>query len=213
MLGEIVIERQFAFYLVADYEKNQRLWISTGIVILSRLLTLLFTFSIMTEIYPHTCAIVGSSVSVVFFVIFATFMYRRNYSRLVELRSGVVSTRTINTLCAKFQLIENVRVMKFVMVAFCIAGILMAIGLIMLSLAFYVFRRTFRKAQVCFALLDLLVALSTTGCFLAFLLLVESSNILKPILVRYVSFPRISLFSLWFDDIWVFHRIKESLNW
>ncbi|EPB74794.1 hypothetical protein ANCCEY_06101 [Ancylostoma ceylanicum] len=112
MLGEIVIERQFAFYLVADYEKNQRLWISTGIVILSRLLTLLFTFSIMTEIYPHTCAIVGSSVSVVFFVIFATFMYRRNYSRLVELRSGVVSTRTINTLCAKFQLIENVRVMK-----------------------------------------------------------------------------------------------------
>lgn len=51
MLGEIAVERKFAFYFVADYEKNQRLWISAGIVILSRLLTLLFTFAIMTGEY------------------------------------------------------------------------------------------------------------------------------------------------------------------
>ncbi|RCN33366.1 hypothetical protein ANCCAN_20804 [Ancylostoma caninum] len=193
MLGEIVVERQFAFYFVADYEENQRLWISTGIVILSRLLTLLFTFTVMTEIYPHTWAIGGGSVSVVVLVVFATLMYRRNYSKLVELRSGVVNARTANTLCVKFQLIENVRVMKVVVVAFCIAGMLMAIGLLILSLAFYVFRKAFRKAQVCFALLDFLIALSAIGCISAFLLLIdECRRILRKTAILQMLFPTIA---------------------
>lgn len=127
------------------------------------------------------------------------------------------------------------------MVAFCIAGVLMAVGLILISLAFYVYRRAFRRAQLCFALLDLLVALwvwlfflrftvilllcyiwshfkgssfrSTTGCLLAFLLLIsECRRILCECAIVRMLFPRLALEvrSLWRKKGINSHRVVSN---
>ncbi|VDP35044.1 unnamed protein product [Heligmosomoides polygyrus] len=46
-VASIILERTFASYLVVDYEKKPRIWISTGIIALSTPTTFLFTVSIM----------------------------------------------------------------------------------------------------------------------------------------------------------------------
>ncbi|KHJ99238.1 hypothetical protein OESDEN_00780 [Oesophagostomum dentatum] len=111
-LGEVITERKFAYLLVVDYERNTRVWISAAIVTISRLLTFLLTVAVMLEFYSSTTMIIVSTVVVAVFVLLLADMYRRNQVRLRELRSGTMEASTLNTLSVKFQLTENVRVMK-----------------------------------------------------------------------------------------------------
>ncbi|KAL6733439.1 hypothetical protein Aduo_004087 [Ancylostoma duodenale] len=193
VLSEMIVERRFAYFYVVDYEKNPRLWISTGILLLSRMLTLIFNFTIMIRCYPFICVIGGSGILVTILVLLLAIMYRSNRVRLLELRSGVINARTVNTLSVKFQLIENERVLKLVMVAFCLAAVLIILGLLLLLLSFLIYDQDPRKGQVCFALLDLLVALSTCGGFFAFLLILsESRRILRKFFVVRMLFPKLA---------------------
>ncbi|XGW11506.1 hypothetical protein V3C99_012748 [Haemonchus contortus] len=151
-LVEVIIERIFAFYFVADYEKKPRLWIST-------------------EIIPIKNVIIADCVmTMIFFIVFVV-LYRVNVLRLHNLRAGIAHCETKNTLSIKFQLLENVRVMRLVMIAFTVGSVLTFIGIGLLGFALLVYSNQPEARQLCLALLDLLVALSTAVGFFSFLLI------------------------------------------
>lgn len=172
-LGELIVERTFASYLVVDYEKKPRIWISTGIIALSTPTTFLFTVSIMIRAYSSVVFVVGCTVCVAVLVIILLAMYRRDLLRLRELRNGVRNTRTLNTLSIKFQLMENLRIMRLVMLAYCVGSVLIIISLALIAVAVFVFERQPELGRLCFAVLDLFVALSSAIGFFAFMSLFE----------------------------------------
>lgn len=100
-------------------------------------------------------------------------MYRRDLLRLRELRNGVRNTRTLNTLSIKFQLMENLRIMRLVMLAYCVGSVLIIISLALIAVAVFVFERQPELGRLCFAVLDLFVALSSAIGFFAFMSLFE----------------------------------------
>ncbi|VDO56073.1 unnamed protein product [Haemonchus placei] len=170
-LVEVIIERTFAFYFVDDYEKKPRLWISTGILAVTLPTTFLVTIMTMIRIIPIKNVIIADCVmTIIFFIIFVV-LYRVNVLRLHDLRAGIVHCETKNTLSIKFQLLENVRVMRLVMIAFTVGSVLTFIGIGLLGFALLVYYDQPRARQLCLALLDLLVALSTAVGFFAFLLI------------------------------------------
>uniref|UniRef100_A0A7I4Y349 G protein-coupled receptor n=1 Tax=Haemonchus contortus TaxID=6289 RepID=A0A7I4Y349_HAECO len=170
-LVEVIIERTFAFYFVVDYEKKPRLWISTGILAATLPLTFLVTIMMLIRIIPIKIIIIADCVMTMLFLIIFVVLYRLNVLRLHELRAGMAHSKTKNTLSIKFQLLENVKVMRLVMIAFSVGSILTFIGIGLFALALLVYYDQPEARQLCLVLLDLLVALSTAVGFFAFLLI------------------------------------------
>ncbi|CAJ0608226.1 unnamed protein product [Cylicocyclus nassatus] len=190
MLGEVVTERKFAYCFVADYEENSRLWISTGIIFTSRLCTFFLTIATMTGFYSNAIMLIGSGVTVSIFMILLVWMYRLNSKTLVDLRCGICEGKALNTLSVKFQLIESVRVMKLMMLAFCVVGVLIFLGILLLTLTFHVYIADPSKGKVCFALFDLLIAVSAAGGFFAFTLIIsDTRRIIRDSAIVQTFFP------------------------
>ncbi|VDO87898.1 unnamed protein product [Haemonchus placei] len=168
---EVIIERTFAFYFVADYEKKPRLWISTSILAVTLPITLLVTVMMLIRIIPIKIIIIADCVMTLLFLIIFVVLYRLNVLRLHELRAGIAHCKTKNTLSTKFQLLENVRVMRLAMIAFTVGSTLTFIGVGLFALALLVYYDQPEARQLCLVLLDLLVALSTAVGFFAFLLI------------------------------------------
>ncbi|VDO80153.1 unnamed protein product [Haemonchus placei] len=107
-LPSVVIERCFASKFIIDYEKNSRTWIS-GIII-----SLGYTVSaiIAARRYNFVVMVVGFCVLVTICCLLYIALYRRDSARLRDINRGVIPENVVYTLSTRFQLTENLRVLK-----------------------------------------------------------------------------------------------------
>ncbi|KAL6733442.1 hypothetical protein Aduo_004089 [Ancylostoma duodenale] len=167
-LKAVLVERACASYFIVDYENRARRWISTTIIVFALLATLLFTISFMFMLYPVVAALAGGSLTALAALAVSAILYRRNRSQLLNLDKGRTEASIEYTLSIKFQLMENIRVMRIVVATFCLMAGVIVFALSILALAFIEFDEFPDKAQLCFAFYDLIVALTITFLTLAF---------------------------------------------
>ncbi|RCN33367.1 hypothetical protein ANCCAN_20805 [Ancylostoma caninum] len=158
-LEAVLVERACASYFIVDYENKARRWISTSIIAFTLSATLLFTISFMFMLYPVVAALAGGSLAALAALAVSAILYRRNRSQLLNLDKGSTEASIEYTLSIKFQLMENIRVMRIVVATFCLMAGVIVFALSILALAFIEFDEFPDKAQLCFAFYDLIVAL------------------------------------------------------
>ncbi|EPB74793.1 Sre G protein-coupled chemoreceptor [Ancylostoma ceylanicum] len=185
-LKAVLVERACASYFIVDYENKARQWISTTIIVFSLFATFVFTISFMFSeslpaineelqfvnliavLYPVVAGLAGGSFSALAALAVSAILYRRNRSQLLNLDKGITAASIEYTLSIKFQLMENIRVMRIVVATFCLMAGVIVFALSLLALAFIQFDEFPDKAQLCFAFYDLIVALTITFLTLAF---------------------------------------------
>ncbi|EYC07891.1 hypothetical protein Y032_0068g189 [Ancylostoma ceylanicum] len=167
-LKAVLVERACASYFIVDYENKARQWISTTIIVFSLFATFVFTISFMFMLYPVVAGLAGGSFSALAALAVSAILYRRNRSQLLNLDKGITAASIEYTLSIKFQLMENIRVMRIVVATFCLMAGVIVFALSLLALAFIQFDEFPDKAQLCFAFYDLIVALTITFLTLAF---------------------------------------------
>ncbi|KAL6733440.1 hypothetical protein Aduo_004088 [Ancylostoma duodenale] len=161
-LNAVVVERIVASFFVADYEKKPRIWLSTAVNGVSLSTSLLMTITFMLRLYPICIFIPAIGVIVLLYLLAALLIYLHNRSRLRILHGGTPAESSSYTLSVKFQVVENLRVMKIVVAVFCYTGALMVFCLILLIVTFEVFGDLPYTLLLFFAVYDLLIASSVT---------------------------------------------------
>ncbi|RCN27078.1 hypothetical protein ANCCAN_27189 [Ancylostoma caninum] len=111
-LEAVLVERACASYFIVDYENKARRWISTSIIVFTLSATFLFTISFMFMLYPVVAALAGGSLAALAALAVSAILYRRNRSQLLNLDKGSTEASIEYTLSIKFQLMENIRVMR-----------------------------------------------------------------------------------------------------
>ncbi|RCN34030.1 hypothetical protein ANCCAN_20128, partial [Ancylostoma caninum] len=113
---------------------------------------------IFLGLYPICSFIPAIGVIVLLYLLAALLIYLHNRSRLRILHDGTLAKSICYTLSVKFQIVENLRVMKVVVAVFCYIGALMVFCLILLIVMFGVFGDLPYALLLFFAVYDLLVA-------------------------------------------------------
>ncbi|EYC07899.1 hypothetical protein Y032_0068g191 [Ancylostoma ceylanicum] len=161
-LQAVIAERICASCFVTDYEKKSRHWVSYVVIFLSTIVSLFFAVTFMLRLYTIVTAIIMSTVSVILSAAASVFVYLRSCQQLGKLQKEDSSRNSVKyTLSTKYQLRENVRVMKMVLISFLIMCLLMLLCITLFGLTFIKYCKNTAKAQLCLASIDLLVAIST----------------------------------------------------
>ncbi|KAK6028066.1 Sre G protein-coupled chemoreceptor [Ostertagia ostertagi] len=112
-LPSIIVERAFASKYISDYERTLRSWIYKVIIPV--------VYIISTNCYSHRrCvnSVIRTTCVGLFFITYCltyVILFRRDLRRLQAISSDVHNKNVIYTLSTKFQLKENLRVLKIVM--------------------------------------------------------------------------------------------------
>ncbi|KAK5977734.1 Sre G protein-coupled chemoreceptor [Trichostrongylus colubriformis] len=163
MIPAMITERIFASRFISDYEKLPRRWISalinsTAIVLAASyyalsMLACLSTFYIVGIVVLSVSIMSLSSVAI-------AMVYRCDVAILRDLANKTGVSQTTYTLSLKFQLQENVRVTKLLVVLSMCYSVWGFFGTCLCGLAFVLFDGTHPAAHLLYALFNDYVALS-----------------------------------------------------
>uniref|UniRef100_A0A7I4XZF6 G_PROTEIN_RECEP_F1_2 domain-containing protein n=1 Tax=Haemonchus contortus TaxID=6289 RepID=A0A7I4XZF6_HAECO len=111
-LPAVIIERIFASKYINDYEKYPRPWIHRIIIPLAVIISAISAFNdVLGRINP----VIITTAAALFFVAYCVayvILFRRDLRRMRALDKGLYHEDTAYTLSTKFQLKENLRMMK-----------------------------------------------------------------------------------------------------
>nr|CDJ81350.1 7TM GPCR domain containing protein [Haemonchus contortus] len=111
----VIIERIFASKYITDYEKLPRPWICRVVIPSVHIVSIV---TAVTNMLGYCNEIIASILIAAFFLIYCTTfitIYRRDSTKLRNLDRNLVQKKVIYTLSTKFQLKENLKVMKILM--------------------------------------------------------------------------------------------------
>ncbi|VDM64619.1 unnamed protein product [Angiostrongylus costaricensis] len=108
----VVAERLFASRYIVDYEKVSRSWISTTILVFTITLSIFFATTIVLGFYRINTIVLVTFIIHIVYVILYIYLFRRDFSKLRAINRGVCRRRIAYTLSIKYQLTENLRVLK-----------------------------------------------------------------------------------------------------
>ncbi|VDO61950.1 unnamed protein product [Haemonchus placei] len=111
-LPAAIIERGFASKFIKDYEKNSRKWISAVIVLSVYVVSAIDTAILLVGYVSLFYFAMGFALFIVLCCSSYTALYRRDSAKLRDISRGVIKKNVVYTLSTKFQLKENLRVMK-----------------------------------------------------------------------------------------------------
>ncbi|KAE9412524.1 hypothetical protein Angca_007117 [Angiostrongylus cantonensis] len=111
-LPSVVIERLFASRYIVDYEKVSRSWISATILVFTITLSIFFSTTIVLGFYHINTIILVTFIIHIVYVILYIYLLHRDFSKLRAINRGVYRRRIAYTLSIKYQLTENLRVLK-----------------------------------------------------------------------------------------------------
>ncbi|XGW11978.1 hypothetical protein V3C99_013001 [Haemonchus contortus] len=124
----VIIERIFASKYITDYEKLPRPWIYRVLIPFVHVISI---FTSTSEMLGYSNGIIASIVISVFFLIYCTAcitLFRRDSAQLREMDRSLVQEKAIYTLSTKFQLKENLKVMKILMYQTTVVAVNTLIG-------------------------------------------------------------------------------------
>uniref|UniRef100_A0A7I4Y3L8 G protein-coupled receptor n=1 Tax=Haemonchus contortus TaxID=6289 RepID=A0A7I4Y3L8_HAECO len=130
----VIIERLFASKYIMDYEKLPRPWICR-IVIPFVCVTSIFTST--SEMLGYSNNVAGLILISIFFLIYCTTcitLFRRDSAKLRVMNRNLVQKKVIYTLSTKFQLKENIKVMKILMHQTIVVAVNTVIGCLFFTL-------------------------------------------------------------------------------
>lgn len=163
LFPSMLVERYFASYYVDDYERMSRPWVAVVVIVISGLLASLYaaplTFGL---IHIDKLAIFTIGLCAVCSVVYI-ILYRRDRQRLNEF---IVGPFMRYLLSARFQLIENLRVLKIIMNASVIYSVWVIVPCTMIVMVFHHFSPTTLIGQLVFAAFELFLTLSVVGLML-----------------------------------------------
>uniref|UniRef100_A0A0N4X6V2 PRA1 family protein n=1 Tax=Haemonchus placei TaxID=6290 RepID=A0A0N4X6V2_HAEPC len=103
----MLVERFIASYYIDDYEKKSRLWVAILALLSSCLISACFTTPLIFV------ALFSIGICIIFSIVFVA-LYRRDHRRLNDF---VMKDPLCYELSTRFQLVENLRVLKVCMVS------------------------------------------------------------------------------------------------
>ncbi|XGW12007.1 hypothetical protein V3C99_013018 [Haemonchus contortus] len=168
-LPSVIIERCFASKFIADYEKISRTWISGIIIALGYIVSAIIAASILLGFYHSVVLVVGFCVLMTICCLLYIALYRRDSERLRDINRGVIPKNVIYTLSTRFQLTENLRVLKILMQL----SIVMAVSCVATSFFFVlseVFKNHIQFSRFCFALTNLSLAMESDVFIIVFMI-------------------------------------------
>ncbi|CAJ0601587.1 unnamed protein product [Cylicocyclus nassatus] len=133
----VMLERYYASYHVTDYEAKPRKWVASLVITVSCILT------------------TATAVPLIYVVYIS--LYRRDKKQVRYITSPLC---THYPLSARFQLAENLRVMKIVMYSSIVYSIWLVPPCIAMFLTYLYFKPTSAAGQICYATYEFFVSLS-----------------------------------------------------
>ncbi|CAB3411318.1 unnamed protein product [Caenorhabditis bovis] len=101
-------ERVVSTIFIDDYEKTSRLYVSISFLIVSQILSILFTLFTFFNILQFYGAILIASICVIFAIVIYIATWRKNY----KIHQKMKRISALYTLAQRFQVKENIRVFK-----------------------------------------------------------------------------------------------------
>ncbi|XGW12001.1 hypothetical protein V3C99_013014 [Haemonchus contortus] len=157
-LPSVIIERCFASKFIVDYEKISRTWISGIIISFGYILSAIIATSVLLGRYNVVVLVVGFCVLMTICCLLYVALYRRDSAKLRDINRGVIPGNVTYTLSTKFQLTENLRVLKILMQL----SIVMVVNCVATCFFFVlseVFKDNAQLSRFCFALTNLSLAM------------------------------------------------------
>ncbi|XGW12005.1 hypothetical protein V3C99_013016 [Haemonchus contortus] len=157
-LPSVVIEQCFASKFIVDYEKIPRVWISGIIISLGYILSAIVATSVLLGFYNVVVLVGGFCVLMTICCLLYIALYRRDSARLRDINRGVTPKNIVYTLSTRFQLAENLRVLKILMQL----SIAMAVSCVATCILFglsEVFEDDAQLSRICNALTNLSMAM------------------------------------------------------
>ncbi|KAF8385462.1 sre-21, partial [Pristionchus pacificus] len=166
LLVALVIERLFATILVPDYEKSDRYWIAVAELSIVFVLALVFGFGSTSDKINYKCHVPNTFIPGVYTFaiilalassagVLAFLLYFWN-TRLLR---NLVGVRSRYTLSERYQLQENIRAFRFLLIVGLAGSLVMCIDFSLM--VFRLLNRSDKLLRVlCGACFDLMVALS-----------------------------------------------------
>ncbi|KAJ1348396.1 hypothetical protein KIN20_003691 [Parelaphostrongylus tenuis] len=154
-LPSIVVERLFASRYIVDYEKVSRSWISVMILVITISLSLFY--SVTTVLGCHRVTSISSLSLIIHIVcvILYVYLFRRDCSKLRTINREACRKKISYTLSIKFQLKENIRVLKTLLYLSIVIAASAVIICLLLYSSMSVFPTLSVESQICSALMYL----------------------------------------------------------
>ncbi|CAJ0601586.1 unnamed protein product [Cylicocyclus nassatus] len=134
----VLLERYYASYHVTDYEAKPRKWVASLVITVS-------------------CILTSATATPLIFVMYIS-LYRRDRKQLRQITSPL--SRYL--LSARFQLAENLRVLKIVMYSSMVYNIWLIPPCIVIFLTYLHFKPTSAVGQICYAAYGLFLSFSVS---------------------------------------------------
>ncbi|KAK5985187.1 hypothetical protein GCK32_018070 [Trichostrongylus colubriformis] len=167
-LPSVLVERAFASKFVTDYEKLPRSWIYMTIIPSGYLMSVFASFSSMLGCFNTTItAALIATFFIVFCIAFVT-VFRRNLVKLRAINRGDYKPSTIYTLSTKFQLKENLKMMKILMQLAIMWAVTTVIGCLSFVLTTNILTDSTQWSRVGFQILNVCYAISSNVIVLIF---------------------------------------------
>ncbi|ETN86272.1 hypothetical protein NECAME_16440 [Necator americanus] len=146
----MIIERAFASKYISDYEKVARPWIYFMIILLANILPLYFSITETLGFYTFETIAITTAVIIGASALVYVYLFRRDFVKLREINRGDGKNSMVRyTLSIKFQLKENLRVMKLLMYLSIIDALITAIICPFFILATVIFDEQSPWAHIC----------------------------------------------------------------
>ncbi|XGW12002.1 hypothetical protein V3C99_013015 [Haemonchus contortus] len=157
-LPSVIIERCFASKFIVDYEKISRTWISGIMIFMDYMVSAIIATSVLLGYYNFVVLVAGFCILVIICCLLYVALYRRDSEKLRDINRGVIPENVTYTLSTKFQLTENLRVLKILMQL----SIVMAVSCVATSLIYVlseVFKEDAQLSRFYFTLTNLSLAM------------------------------------------------------
>ncbi|VDM68188.1 unnamed protein product [Strongylus vulgaris] len=163
----VLLERYYASHFIIDYETKARKWVALLVLTLSSVITAIFVipmiFGLLTVYALSVVALILYTICPSVYIL----LYQRD-KRQVLLLTAPQCTHYL--LSARFQLAENLRVMKIIMYTSIVYSIWLIAPCSLVLLSYVYFSPRSAEGQICYAAYDLLMATSILALLLYTLL-------------------------------------------
>uniref|UniRef100_A0A7I4XZY2 G protein-coupled receptor n=1 Tax=Haemonchus contortus TaxID=6289 RepID=A0A7I4XZY2_HAECO len=158
----MLVERFIASYYIDDYEKKSRVWVAILALLSSCLISVCFTTPLIFGFVGiDKVALFSIGVCMIFSIVFVT-LYRRDRRRLNDF---VMRDPLCYELSTRFQLVENLRVLKIMRNASLAFSVWVSPPCVLLVLVYRYFLPYTEIGQIVFATFELILSLSVATLF------------------------------------------------
>ncbi|KAK6059523.1 hypothetical protein COOONC_02850 [Cooperia oncophora] len=158
-MPSVFVERSFASRYINDYEKYPRKWIHRTILVFTYIISAILALG---QVIGFVDVVILSISFIALFITYCstyTVLFRRDFVKVREMLRNVPRKNVLYSLSTKFQLKENLRVMKVLMQL----SLMWAISAVGACLSFIIPQTVLVNCllceQICHALMDVCVAI------------------------------------------------------